>query len=988
VVTAVVAVVGAVLLVLSIFFTALALGNDSWRSTSVASLAVGAAILSVLLVREIVQRRRSERAFERAGKALERVPHIDEEAHDELHLPDLLDELARRAASSLRAAWATVLLADDDPDELRVAAATPAALRVTGTNVAAETVLQDAPRRHVVPLALEGGRFGLLELGEADNHPFDRDDFALMALVADRIANEIERAHLADAERRSRLGALQARAHVALIAEVSIVLARGIEDIRPTMRAVADTLVDEFADLCTIHLAGSDGKIERTADNLRHPGADRNDHPLRELTGTPAALQRVMANGTSELTFVGPDGNLKGTDDELGRSLLGLGMASWVIAPIRVRGLPMGTILTATSPRRRGFRSSDQAVVDEVANRIAIAVERALLYSETRQAAIAAERRAEQLSRLIEAAIALNPSSSPADLLDTLVDQATQVLQAPRAHAWLDSDDGFESEVGPRPASAERAGSPLVDAEGKEVGYLSVSRTGHEAFTAGDDAVLTLLARLASAAVQNARLYDDVRVREQRLQALFEASPLAILELDVRGVVRDANFAARVLFNGASESGALDLPPSLRDCLRRLTTQALSGDVGEEEISSADDHGPADMWVSTAPLRGHDALPTGVLAVISDTTERKQLEQQLTDAHRYEAIANLAGGVAHDFNNLLTIILGYSDLLTHSLPPDSTERSDVAAIQQAGQHAAVITNQLLTLSRNQVVQPIVVPIQATCESLLPMLRRLAGDHVEIEMSCETTAAIRIDAGQLEQVLFNLVLNSRDAMPEGGKIRINTVESTGAGEQPAIGLVVTDTGTGMDAATLERCREPFFTTKGKRGIGLGLGTVATIVERAGGRLDIVSEPGHGTAVSVYFPVAHIALAPEPGSLRSDRARVLLVDDDVAVRGFAFKALNDVGYDVTAADDAEQAIALAGENGGYDLIVSDVVLPGMNGLDLVRLFGDRWPATARLLMTGFAGTDTTGTDLADVQVLKKPFAVDELARAADAALKQRA
>jgi CheY-like chemotaxis protein/anti-sigma regulatory factor (Ser/Thr protein kinase) len=238
------------------------------------------------------------------------------------------------------------------------------------------------------------------------------------------------------------------------------------------------------------------------------------------------------------------------------------------------------------------------------------------------------------------------------------------------------------------------------------------------------------------------------------------------------------------------------------------------------------------------------------------------------------------------------------------------------------------------------------------------------------------------------VLFNLVLNSRDAMPEGGKIRIEAVESTGDGEQPAVGLVVTDTGTGMDAETLERCREPFFTTKGKRGIGLGLGTVATIVERAGGRLDIVSEPGHGTAVSAYFPVAHVALAPEPGALRSDRARVLLVDDDVAVRNFAFKALNDAGYDVTAADDAEQAIALATDSGGYDLIVSDVVLPGMNGLDLVRVFGEQWPATARLLMTGFAGTDTTGTDLAEVQVLKKPFAVDELARAADAALKQRA
>jgi CheY-like chemotaxis protein/anti-sigma regulatory factor (Ser/Thr protein kinase) len=284
-----------------------------------------------------------------------------------------------------------------------------------------------------------------------------------------------------------------------------------------------------------------------------------------------------------------------------------------------------------------------------------------------------------------------------------------------------------------------------------------------------------------------------------------------------------------------------------------------------------------------------------------------------------------------------------------------------------------------------VVQPIVVQIQETCESLLPMLRRLAGDQVSVQMSCETDAAIRIDAGQLEQVLFNLVLNSRDAMPEGGNITIHTIESA-AGMQPAIGIVVSDTGVGMDAETLARCREPFFTTKGRRGIGLGLGTVSTIVERSGGRLDITSKPGQGTTISAFFPIAHVAPESVEAAPLSHRARVLLVDDDVAVRGFAYKALNDAGYDVTSVDDAEEALKVASNNGGYDLIVSDVVLPGMNGLDLVRTFGERWPSTARLLMTGFAGTDTKGTDLEDVQVLKKPFAIDELARAADAALKQ--
>jgi signal transduction histidine kinase/ActR/RegA family two-component response regulator len=984
-ITTIVATFGAVLLLGSIFFAAFALSDSSWRTTAVLSLATSAALLSVLLVREIIQRQRSERAFIRAEKALQPVAHSDEDAPDEIHLPEVLEELVRRAASSLRTRWVAVLLSEEGSDELQVAAATESAPRVVGTPVDRAAVTgPDERARHLVPLALEGGRTGIVELGAPENRSFDRDDFALMALVADRMAGEIERARLADAERRSRLASQQARAHVALIADVSIVLARVIEDVLPTLRGVAEALVDQFGDLCIIHLAGPDGRIGRVASSIRPSPGGGTESVTPELSGMDDALQRVMANSRSELTYVDPTGALRGVDDELGRLLRDRGMCSWVIAPIRVRGLPMGTIVTATGTGRRGYRPSDQRVVEEIANRSAIAVERAMLYSETRQAAIAAERRAEQLSRLIEAAISLNPSSSPADLLVTLVDQATLVLQAPRAHAWLDGDNGVEAEIGERPDKAARARSPLVDAAGHEVGYLSVTRTEDEHFSAGDDAVLTLLARLASAAVQNARLYDDVRVREQRLQALFEASPLAILELDVSGIVRDANLAARAMFTG-NGADSIELPLSLRACLRRMTVKALAGDVAEDEVSAEGGQGPVELWVSTAPLRGHDALPTGVLAVVSDTTERKRLEEQLTDAHRYEAIARLAGGVAHDFNNLLTIILGYSDLLLQTMPGDSFERDDVGAIHQAGQHAAVITNQLLTLSRNQVVQPIVVPLQETCESLMPMLQRLAGDQVKVHISCETDAAIRIDAGQLEQVLFNLVLNSRDAMPEGGDIRIHTVES-GAGDNAAIGIVVADNGVGMDAETLARCREPFFTTKGRRGIGLGLGTVSTIVERSGGRLEITSEPGRGTTISAFFRVAHVTPKVERAAPLSHRARVLLVDDDVAVRGFAYKALNDAGYDVTSAEDAEQALQIAGANGGYDLIVSDVVLPGMNGLELVRKFGHQWPATARLLMTGFAGTDTKGTDLEDVQVLKKPFGVDELARAADAALKQ--
>src|SRR5262249_48405097 len=210
----------------------------------------------------------------------------------------------------------------------------------------------DERGRHLVPLALESGRTGILELGEPENRSFDRDDFALMGLVADRMAGEIERARLADAERRSRLASQQARSPVAVIAEVSIGVARVIEDVRPTMRGVADTLVDQFADLCIIHLAGSDGRIAQVAGGIRPSPGGGVESLSGELFGMESALQRVMANSRSELTYVVPDSSLHGVDDELGRSLKERGMASWVIAPIRVRGLPMGTIPVPPVPWR------------------------------------------------------------------------------------------------------------------------------------------------------------------------------------------------------------------------------------------------------------------------------------------------------------------------------------------------------------------------------------------------------------------------------------------------------------------------------------------------------------------------------------------------------------------------------------------------------------------------------------------------------------
>jgi CheY-like chemotaxis protein len=272
-----------------------------------------------------------------------------------------------------------------------------------------------------------------------------------------------------------------------------------------------------------------------------------------------------------------------------------------------------------------------------------------------------------------------------------------------------------------------------------------------------------------------------------------------------------------------------------------------------------------------------------------------------------------------------------------------------------------------------------------CTSLQPMLRRLVGDRAQLEFDCpDDGMSIRIDPGQFEQVVFNLVLNSRDASPSGSIIKVATFGVDDDPAPPEVAIAVTDHGSGMDADTRARCLEPFFTTKGRRGIGLGLATVHTIVQRAGGRLEIDSEPGRGTTVTAVFPRSDAAAVTVERGTRREHASVLLVDDDELIRRYASTVLTDAGFEVTTVGSGEAAVQAMSTNGGFDLLISDIVMPGMSGFDLARRVGDQWPGVARLLMTGYAGTDTSGTDLADVVVLPKPFAGDDLVRAANDAL----
>ncbi len=400
------------------------------------------------------------------------------------------------------------------------------------------------------------------------------------------------------------------------------------------------------------------------------------------------------------------------------------------------------------------------------------------------------------------------------------------------------------------------------------------------------------------------------------------------------------------------------------------------------------------------PLRGAEGNIEGVVGVVRDVTERRVAEQalmkseeQLRQAQKMEAIGRLAGGVAHDFNNLLTAINGYSELVLEKLPDQDPIRNHVEEIRLAGQHAAELTQQLLAFGRKQVISPKVVDLEAQVGELQTMLRRLIGEDIELATDSDGSAQrIRTDPGQLEQVLINLAVNARDAMPQGGTLTIRTESRDLQGEGsngdshagPFVGVVVTDTGIGMDADVRDRIFEPFFTTKelGK-GTGMGLSTVYGVVKQNGGRIWVDSAPGEGTTFSVFFPrsvepLTQDAPHPRPSDMQGSE-NVLVVEDEAAVRSLTRMILERSGYRVLEAASPSEALEIfANLHEPLDLLLSDVVMPGMSGPVLAAQLQETQPDLKVLFISGHADETIVqhGVLMPDTELLVKPFSVKEL------------
>jgi PAS domain S-box-containing protein len=387
---------------------------------------------------------------------------------------------------------------------------------------------------------------------------------------------------------------------------------------------------------------------------------------------------------------------------------------------------------------------------------------------------------------------------------------------------------------------------------------------------------------------------------------------------------------------------------------------------------------------------------TAALAVIMDITSRRQLEDQLHQARKMEAIGMLTGGVAHDFNNLLTIITGYSQLILAKAPKDDPNRHSAEQIVKAAERAGELTSQLLAFSRRRTTEAKPLDLNAVVSSLSTMMKRLIGEDIELRLALgEQLGWVVADAGQLEQVLLNLAVNSRDAMPKGGVLTIETVNATverdHRGRTPALKsgpyvlLMVSDTGCGMDDATRARIFEPFFTTKSAgAGTGLGLFTVAGIVKRSGGAVDVLSSPGGGTCFQVYLPLVGraVAASPPPAGIAAacGAETILLVEDEEMVRALVRETLEAKGYQVLEAAGAAQARALAHACGGrIHLLIADVVMPNASGPDLARALLRGRPDMKVLYISGHSESaiQKRGVKSRHVAFLPKPFSPAALA-----------
>ncbi|HEX5590961.1 MAG TPA: ATP-binding protein [Candidatus Limnocylindrales bacterium] len=501
---------------------------------------------------------------------------------------------------------------------------------------------------------------------------------------------------------------------------------------------------------------------------------------------------------------------------------------------------------------------------------------------------------------------------------------------------------------------------------------------------------------------------------------VLEASPNAVIAVDQNARITYANPQVEATF-GYTSAEIVGQPVEILLPERVATRHVAHRDgflnrpvarpmgIGLDLAGRRRDGREFPVEISLSPVETSDGLQ--VFATVVDITARKALENQLLQAQKLESIGRLAGGIAHDFNNMLFAIRGYAELLQEDLESDRLDRrealSNVRAIGDAADRAADLTAQLLAFSRQQLVSTKVLDLNDGIRSVEPMARRLIGEHLQLRLRLDPEAGrIRADPGQLDQIVLNLVVNARDAMPSGGTVTIESgnvvldepyaTEHFDVTPGPYVMLSVADTGVGMDREVREHIFEPFFTTKEHgKGTGLGLATIYGIVRQAGGHIWLYSEPGMGSTFKLYFPRVDAPVTettapgtPPPGALAS--GLVLVVEDEPSVRDMTSRHLRRAGYRVIAVGDGEEALREVERlSEPVDVLVSDVIMPAMSGIDLADRILERYPTVGIVLLSGYTAEtlDLERVTERGATFLPKPVTAAELLHAIQGAMASR-
>lgn len=505
---------------------------------------------------------------------------------------------------------------------------------------------------------------------------------------------------------------------------------------------------------------------------------------------------------------------------------------------------------------------------------------------------------------------------------------------------------------------------------------------------------------------QRKKAEEAMHASEERFSKAFRASPVPMSivtykegrYIDVNeSFLSNSGYTSEEIIGRTTTDIGIYADPEERSRLRQIIEQ--QGGVRNVEVHRRVKGGEVRIALTSSELITLDGEQC-ILTTTNDITEHKRLEEQLLQSQKMEAVGRLAGGIAHDFNNLLTAIIGYSQIILSGLDEGDPVRDQIGEIEKAGKRAAALTSQLLAFSRKQILQPKVLNLNAVIADIDKMLQRLIGEDIEMRINLDAAIGrVKADPGQIEQIIVNLAVNARDAMPRGGKLTIETQNvyldepyaNQHAEVQPGsyVMLAMSDTGTGMDKETQANIFEPFFTTKEKgRGTGLGLSTVYGIVKQSSGHIWVYSEPGRGTTFKIYLPLieesAEIAETPAPiaESLRGHET-ILVVEDEEVVRNLACEILQMNGYTVLEAADANEALLKYEQHeGAIHLMITDVVMPSISGRELAEHLTPSRPEMKVLYMSGYTDDAIVHHGVLDAGTafLQKPFTPDALARKA--------